>query len=152
MLEEGQVYFHPEFQEDYREINTMLDQMNNEIVSSGQKEIIRLLKDQKIALNSCARNNTSFVPFLPKWLAEDIKTVAMIVHMNISDTAYLYLVMGIINSDAVEMSIAKIFIDDMQTVVDLFRRKLGLMHSMCEHAYMMYDMDKNDDKNDNDEK
>lgn len=139
MLEEGQIHFHPEYHERYAEINEIMDDMNDNVHCEEQEEIMRSMRCQTVDIESCSRKNPSFSPYTPEWLSQDIKSVAMNIHASKSDTALIYIITGILYSDATEIPINPYFSDKMSKIVDLFSKRLDAMLEMCRYTKERFD-------------
>jgi hypothetical protein len=139
MLEEGQIHFHPEHHDTYNRINEILDDMQIRTTNDTQSHASDKLRNQKISFGTCARGNPMFVPRIAYWLAEDIKTVSIDLHMTLSDTAYLYIITGILYTDLPEMPLNKYYDRKLSSVLIFFDKEIDAMLDICEHIASGFD-------------
>lgn len=139
MLEEGQIHFHPEYHDIYEFINDTIDDMQERVTTGSQYELVETLRGQKVALNTCSRQNPDFAPRVSKWLAEDVRTVAFDLHMSVSDLAYVYILTGITYADIPEIPVSAFHDKIISDVLYKFQHKLNIMKDMCEHTHALFD-------------
>lgn len=139
MLEEGQIHFHPEFHDQYEEVNDILDNMQKTMNNDAQARAVMKLRNQTIGFDVCSRVNPRFVPRIAYWLCEDIKTVSLDLHMTVSDTAYLYLIVGILYTDAPEMPLTPYQDKKLSEVLTIFGKELDAMLDICRHISSGYE-------------
>jgi len=139
MLEEGQIHIHPDFHDTYQEINSIADDMATRVKNSAGAGYLMKIRNQKISFRLCSRSNPSFCPRVANWLADDIKTVSVDLHMSISDVAYLYMIAGIVYSDATEMPLNKYHDEILAQALSYFSEELNMMHDICMHIQKKFD-------------
>jgi hypothetical protein len=139
MLEEGQIHFHPEYHEQYEEVNDILDDMQKIMSNDAQSRAVLKLRNQTIGFGVCTKGAPRFVPRVAYWLCEDIKTVSLDLHMTISDTAYLYIIVGILYTDAPEMPLTPYQDKKLSEVLTIFGQELNSMLDICRHIAENYE-------------
>jgi hypothetical protein len=139
MLEEGQIHFHPEHHEMYEDIKDILDDMQTRMCNDAQARAVQKLRNQKISFNVCMRGAPHFTPRIAYWLMEDIAQVGMILHMSVTDTAYLYLVTGIMYTDIQEMPVNSYQNKIMSNVLQFFDQELNAVYDISKYIHKTFD-------------
>ncbi len=139
MLEEGQIHFHPDHHDTYEAINNTLDDLQSKVSNHAQARALERIVNQKLSLGVWRKQSKKFSPRIPSWLSNDISSVAMDLHTTQSDVAYIYLLTGIVFSDAIEIPF-NAYQDEMIALpLSVFDQELEAMKDTCEFIAATFD-------------
>lgn len=135
MLQEGQIHFHPDYHDKYSIINLRMDTMSKTLENEEQLKYTSQLQKQTITLQTSQKGNHMFGPAVPEWLASDIRSVTMDLHIGMSDLCFLYVCIGIVKSDIPEMPVPAIQEKMFKDFIKKFENQLDTSYFLANTLY-----------------